>query len=188
VLVALRRGHRVTAVVRDPAKYDLPGATVVAGDVTDAAQVAELAEAHDAVISAAAVYGEGTDPAAFFTASTRALTAVHKRLVVVGLSALLPDESGRLPMDAPGFPPEFRPFCDAHRAGLEMLRASEDTDWLYLSPAGDFDHEGEPVGRYRVVAHGAMDSRITYADLAEAILDEVETPKHHREHLAVEAG
>nr|BFE88776.1 hypothetical protein GCM10020093_113770 [Planobispora longispora] len=60
VAEARRRGHRVTAVVRDPARHgDLAadGVPVVAGDVTDADAVARLAAGHDAAISAAADLG-----------------------------------------------------------------------------------------------------------------------------------
>ncbi|MEV4215444.1 NAD(P)H-binding protein [Micromonospora sp. NPDC049662] len=49
VAEARRRGHRVTAVVRDPAAHgDLGEAHVVAGDVTDAASVARAAAGQDA--------------------------------------------------------------------------------------------------------------------------------------------
>ena len=44
---------------------------LVAGDVTDAARIAELAAGHDAVI--AAVYDGGTDPTEFFPKAARAL-------------------------------------------------------------------------------------------------------------------
>jgi putative NADH-flavin reductase len=186
VAEAQRRGHQVTAVVRDPARYDLAGVRVVHGDVTDAAQVAEIASSHDATISAAAVYGAETDSAAFFVRSALALRAVHTRLIVVG-SSLLPNDSGTLLMDEPGFPAEFRSFCHAHRTGLDVLRASEGLDWLYASPAGDFDHESILTGRDRIRERGDAASRITYADFGIALLDEIDTPKHHREHLAVAA-
>ncbi|GAB3568412.1 hypothetical protein GCM10027445_18440 [Amycolatopsis endophytica] len=75
VAEAARRGHEVTAAVRDPSRHAAPdGVRSVAGDVTDPASAAALAKGRDAVVSAAAVYGAGTDPHAFFTASSRALT------------------------------------------------------------------------------------------------------------------
>jgi len=86
----------------------------------------------------------------------------------------------------PGFPAEFRPFCLAHAAGLEVLRTEGGAlDWVYVSPAGDFDHEGERTGRYGVRAHGDAAARISYADFALVLLDEAQTPRHHRSHLAV---
>src|SRR5437773_2744203 len=51
---ALRRGHEVTAVVRDPTRFSgaADRVAVVQGDVVDAASVAAAVRGHDAVISA----------------------------------------------------------------------------------------------------------------------------------------
>ncbi|NYI95294.1 hypothetical protein HNR12_001571 [Streptomonospora nanhaiensis] len=194
VAEARGRGHEVTAAVRDPAAHGGlagEGVRLVAADAADEAAVAAAAKGHDAVVSTAAAYGQGTDPHAFFTMSARALLAAARttrtgRLVVVGLGGLLPDASGRPLIDVLGVPEEFRPFCDAHAAGLAELRAGGDgVDWLYVSPAGDFDHDGPRRGRYRVVPRGDAEARISYPDFAVAVLDEVEEPRHRRVHLAV---
>ncbi|RKN42363.1 NAD(P)-dependent oxidoreductase [Streptomyces hoynatensis] len=193
VAEARRRGHRVTAVVRDPAAHaDLAGEGVrlVAGDVTDAAAVAAAAAGHRTVISAAAAYGAGTDPAAFFADSTRALLATARepgvRLIVVGLATLLRDAAGRPLLESAPVPPEFLPFCRAHGAALALLRQEgARVDWLYLSPAGDFDREAPGGGGYRVAERGDLSARIAQRDFAAAVLDEAERPAHHRVHLAV---
>jgi uncharacterized protein len=188
VAEAGRRGHAVTAVVRDPARHgDLGEARLVRGDVTDSANVAEVAAGHDAAVAAAVDLS--ADPAEFFTNSTRALTAGLakagvSRLVVVGLAAVLPGASGAALMDEPGYPNEYRAFYLGHAAGLAELRGS-DLDWVYAAPAGDFDHEGTPTGRYRVAEHADRASRITYSDFALALLDEVEAPRHHRATISV---
>ncbi|MBC2879076.1 MULTISPECIES: NAD(P)-dependent oxidoreductase [Streptomyces] len=178
VAEAIRRGHTVTAVVRDPSRHrDLPPeARVEAGDVTDEATVARLAAGHEAAISAAVDLSG--DPHDFFTTSTRALTeglrkAGVRRLTVVGLAPVLPGPSGTPLMDEPGYPNAYRPFYLAHAAGLDLLRTSP-LPWTYAAPAGDFDHDGTPVGRYRVAEHGDADDRITYADFALGLLDEME--------------
>ncbi|MFE9664186.1 NAD(P)H-binding protein [Streptomyces sp. NPDC005955] len=188
VAEAQRRGHQVTAVVRDPAGHgDASGARVVAGDVTDTASVERVAAGHDAAVSAAVDLS--VPPHEFFTASAGALTTgltragVH-RLVVVGLAAVLPGASGAPLMDEPGYPNEYRAFYLGHAAGVATLRAG-DLDWAYVAPAGDFDHEGTGTGRYRIAEHGDPDSRITYADLAIALLDEIEAPRHHRSTVSV---
>jgi putative NADH-flavin reductase len=189
VAEARRRGHEVTAVVRDPSRYSgvRDGVQVVAGDVTDAADVAALAAGHDVAINAAAVI----TPDTFFTSAAHALVkglqqAGVNRLVAVGLASLLPDADGIRLLDAPEFPAEFRPFCLGHAAGLEVLRTDGGAlDWVYVSPAGDFDHDGERTGRYEIRDHGDMTLRISYADFAIALLDESETPQHHHNHLAV---
>ncbi|MFF7021208.1 hypothetical protein ACFY97_09360 [Streptomyces klenkii] len=60
-------------------------------------------------------------------------------------------------------------------------------DWVVLSPAGDFDHEGEPSGGY-ALAPADADSRITPGDFAHALLDEVGVPTLHRTHTGVSAA
>jgi hypothetical protein len=188
---ARRRGHRVTAVVRDAGKYQGPvddAVKVLAGDVTDRASVASLAAGHDAAIHAAAVYGEGTDPDAFFTTAAHALVeglgaAGVPRLVAVGLSTLVPDADGVRPADAPSFPAEYRPFSWAHAKGLDILRTQSEAkgvgdargmDWVWLAPAGDFDHEGGRTGHYTIRPHGDPSARISYPDFAIALLDEID--------------
>jgi hypothetical protein len=190
VAEARRRGHQVTAVVRDPSRYSGladGGVRITAGDVTDVADVAALAAGHDAAINTAAAI----DPETFFTSAAHALIkglrqAGVDRLVAVGLSALLSGPDGTRLLDTPGFPAEFRPFCLAHAAGLEVLRVEGGTlDWVYVSPAGDFDHEGERTGHYDIREHADTTARISYADFALVLLDEAESPRRHRSHLAV---
>ncbi|MEV7969044.1 NAD(P)H-binding protein [Sphaerisporangium sp. NPDC088356] len=188
VAEAHRRGHQVTAVVRDPAGHsDLTDVRVVAGDVTDPVSIEHAATGHDAAISAAVDLS--VSPHDFFTESARALTtglakAGVRRLVVVGLASILPGASGTPLMDEPGYPNEYRSFYLGHAAGLDELRTC-DLDWAYLAPAGDFDHAGTRTGRYRNAEHGDPASRITYADFAIALLDEIEQPLHHRAAVSV---
>jgi putative NADH-flavin reductase len=186
----------VTAVVRDPARHAAlagDGVRLVAGDVRDEGAVAGAAAGCAAVVHAAAEYGPGTDPASFFPAAARAVLAGARqagagRLVAVGLSAFLRDAAGRTVAEALGVPAEFEPFVAAHRAGLEVLRAEGgDVDWVYVSPAGDFDHGGARTGRYRLVPHGDAASRVSYADFAVAVVDEAVSGSGRRAHLAVDA-
>ena len=194
---AATRGWTATAVVRDPARHsdlrtdgDSGGRVEVqAGDVTDADAVATQAAGHDAAVHAAASL---TVPAAeFFPAAATALlgglaAAGVPRLVAVGLASQLPDVTGTPLIDTPGYPSEYREFMLGHGAGLEVFRTAHTVvDWLVVAPAGDFDHGGPRTGRYRVVPGDAA-SRISYTDLAIAVADEIERPRHHRLQLGVE--
>lgn len=182
---ARRRGHAVTAAVRDPARHaDL---AAVALDVTDPVRVAEVAAGHDAVV--AAVYDAGSDPSRFYSRAAQALVeglteAGVTRLVWVGLAPLLPTADGTPLMDSPGYSQEHRTFFLAHGAAIEAF-ASSALDWVSVAPSGDFDHDDPGrTGGYRV-APAAADSRISYADLAIALVDEVETARHNRVWLGV---
>ncbi|GIF14480.1 NAD(P)-dependent oxidoreductase [Actinoplanes teichomyceticus] len=194
VAEARRRGHQVTAVVRDPGGHgglSGDGVQLMAGDVTDADSVARQAAGHDAAISA--VHDAAVRPSALYTGAARALLdglarAQVTRLLVVGLASTLQTEHGVALMDTPGYPQEYRSFYLAHAAGTRVLRtATTGVDWLVVSPAGDFDHGGARSGRYRTAMADAA-SRISYADLAVALIDEIDTPAHHRTHLGVEAA
>ncbi len=191
---AAGRGWDVTAVVRDPARHaDLAGGagvTMAAGDVTEADAVARLTAGHDAAVHAAASLA--VPAAEFFPAAASALlagvaAAGTGRLVAVGLASQLADVTGTPLLDTPGYPSEYRDFMVGHGAGLHVFRtARTDVDWLVVAPAGDFDHGGTPAGGYRIVPGDAA-ARITYADLAIAVADEIERPRHHRLLLGVEA-
>jgi hypothetical protein len=180
---ALRRGHEVVQVARTA------GDGLVVGDVTDTARIAELATGRDAVI--AAVYDGGTDPSAFYPAAAQALAdglskAGVNRLVWVGLASILPTADGTLLMDTEGYPREYRPFFLAHQAALDVFAASS-LDWVSIAPTGDFDH-ADPArkGTYRVAPADAREL-ISYADLAIALVDELDHPAHHRAAIAVVA-
>ncbi|TXS39291.1 NmrA family transcriptional regulator [Streptomyces sp. or43] len=196
VAEAVARGHRVTAVVRDPDRYpDLAGAgvTIVAGDVTRADSVAEVAAGHDAAISAAGRLDMPSDE--FYVSAAHALLdglarAGVERLVLIGIGSVLETAPGVAVHDAPGFPQEARAFSLGHTAELAALRAAgTDIDWLVIAPPPVMlDNEAPRTGHYRtggeqVMADGAPS--FSYADLAVALIDEIETPKHHRSLTAV---
>ncbi|MDJ0344652.1 NAD(P)H-binding protein [Streptomyces sp. H10-C2] len=168
VAQAVGRGHQVTAVVRDPAKYpELAGAgvTLAAGDITDAGSVAALSAGHDVVVGS--VYGAEVAAGQLYPAAARALlTGVGTtRLLVVGVVSTREVEPGLMVLDTPGFPAEGRDFSLARVAELELLRgAGPEVDWLLMMPPMEIDR----------------------ALPAVEILDEIETPKHHR--TAVPAG
>ncbi|MFI2608675.1 NAD(P)-dependent oxidoreductase [Kitasatospora sp. NPDC018619] len=194
VAEAVRRGHAVTAVVRDPGKYESlgtqPSVTVVQGDATDADAVASAAAGHDAALNASVRLDVPAEE--YFTATARALVdglgrAGVGRLLVLGIATTLEVEPGLRVMDDPQFPEEYRLFSQGHVAELAYLRAAAtDLDWLMVVPPMDLDAQAEATGHYR----GAVDTvvgrgRISHADLAVALLDEIETPRHHGVQWAV---
>ncbi|WP_194927420.1 NAD(P)-dependent oxidoreductase [Catenulispora pinisilvae] len=190
VAAAVRRGHKVTAVVRDPGKYaDLAreaGVTVVAGDVTDAASVAKLAPGHDAVINTAATLDEGHFVAAA-KALVEGLSATDvRRLVAVGIGGALEVEPGVPAYDSDALPDEARAFSRNHAAQLPLLRASE-LDWVVLAPPLVYLDEGEGTGGYRLGTTAPIPGADTfaYADLALALVAEATAPTRSREMVAV---
>lgn len=192
VAEALRRGHEVTAFLRDPAKAP-EGAAVVQGDATDAASVAAAVAGHDVAVTS--LYSYEVEPAAFYAdVATAIIASGVPRVVHISLATLIETDGPRL-LDAPDFPEEYRGFNLGHAEALTRLKAST-VDWTAVSPATDFDREAEPSGAYRIATladlgvftfadFGGTVGRITYADFAVGILDEIEDPKHRRVHFGL---
>ncbi|MDV9188766.1 NAD(P)H-binding protein [Streptomyces sp. SR27] len=197
VAEAVARGHRVTAVVRDPSKYgDLAGSsvTLVRGDVTDPASVAALAAGHDAAVNASARLDVSSEE--YFTAAAKALMAGLgeagvRRLLVLGIATTLETEPGVRIMDAPEFPEQWRLFSQGHVAEFALLsaEAGPELDWLMVVPGQDLNAEAEVTGGYRTAVGTVIEGpgRIAHGDLALALLDEIERPRHSRVQLAVSA-
>lgn len=189
---ASSRGHQVTGVVRDPSKYsDL---TVVQGDVTDPASVAAVAAGHDVAIHAAASV-EPPHDVYFVSAINALLTGLPKagveRLLAIGIGTNLEVSPGVRVMDTPDFPEQYMAFSLGHTAALHVLRAvTTPVDWLMLTPVGDFEADGERTGAYQLGGDQppVHDGRLSYADFAIALLDEIERPRHHRTRISVSAS
>ena len=196
---ARRRGVRVTGVVRDPGRHRVDADRVVPGDVLAAEAVAALVRGHDAVVNAVSPASDaealrelgGLDGKFFVTANEALLgglaAAGVPRLIVIGLFVNLTDSDGRLLLEDPAvLPAEFRDFALAHTAGLDHLRSSgTDVDWLMLTPPAQLDAAASRTGGYRVGGDTASGTTLSYADLAVAVLDEIESPCHHRTRISV---
>ncbi|GAA2876172.1 NAD-dependent dehydratase [Actinoplanes cyaneus] len=173
---ARTRGHQVVAVLRDPARH--PGIVqAVRGDVTDPGQVAELVKGSDAAVNAVSPASGPEELAAldldpeFFAKAADALTGSGvPRVVAVGLVANLDG--------APAMPEPFQPFTRAHAAGLERLRTS-DADWVMLTPPMTLSVDAPRLGRYRTGGETFVDGHLSYADLAVAVVDQIERPTLH---------
>lgn len=186
----LARGHQVTAIVRHVDKLPQHAAlTPSATDVYDPAQVAAAVAGHDAVISAFNP-GWGTpDIQNRFVTGFNAITAGVRqaglsRYLVVGGAGSLEVAPGLQLIDTPDFPAEWKEGALGARTALTLLRQTTDLDWTLISPPA-FLEPGARTGQFRLggdqlLMNGDAPARISVADLAVAIVDEIETPKHLR--------
>lgn len=190
VTEALGRGHTVRAISRDADRLSgLPETVEVrAGDASDAAQVAELVAGSDVVISATRpVVGAEHQLAEVAAALLEGLADSEIRLLVVGgAGSLTVPGTGKVLSEQPGFPAEIQPIADACDRQLQVFRAAQDgpVNWAYLSPSALLE-PGVRTGNYRLgtdelLSNDEGDSYISMEDLAVALVDEVERPKHHR--------
>jgi len=201
---ALQRGHRVTALARDPAKFaDKHGTRnslkVVEADVLDAKQVATAVEGHDAVIDAYNPGWNAPDLYNTFLKGTRAILegvkrSGVKRVLVVGGAGSLYVTPGVQLVDTESFkshvPPNIVPGAKAARDALDEIREESALDWTFLSPAAMLK-PGERKGAFRIGSDDLlMDgdgnaAGISVQDLAVAIVDELENPKHVQRRFTV---
>jgi len=190
---AVERGHEVTAAARNPDRVQaLPGVTPHQGDVLNGDSVAGLAEGHDAIVSAVGP-GHAADPS-FLVEAARVLISAAEwtgaRLVVLGGTVCTEDEPGLLPAATTDFAATWMGLVPAHREALDLYRAAPSrVGWTYVSPAATVEL-GQRTGHYRtgedeLVVDEDGRSRISAEDLAAAILDEVEQPRHRRQRVTV---
>lgn len=191
----LRRQHKVTALARNPGKLAArDGLTVVHADAQDATQVAKAVAGQDAVVNA---YNPGwtvPDIHDQFLVGTRAIyagvkQAGVKRLLVVGGAGSLFVAPGVQLVDTPNFPAEYKAGALAAREALNLIRHETTLDWTFLSPPLLLA-PGERTGQYRLgtdapLMNGEAPGGISVADMAVAIVDELENPRHVKQRFTV---
>lgn len=180
-----RRGHAVTAIVRNPEKVTAQAnVTPARGDVADQAGLARLLVGHDAAISS--VHFLATDPVKLIAAAKD--SKVGRYLVVGGAGSLEVAPGVRL-VTTPGFPGAYRAEAEAGAAFLDLLRAEKELGWTFLSPSALF-LAGERTGKFRLGTDQLLTaadgkSSISFEDFAVALADEIERPAHIRKRFTV---
>lgn len=200
---ALRRGHRVTAVSRDPAQVELrhPKLSVVKGDLLDKPGVAETVAGKDVVIlSVRGVIGKSGAPesALQFIAAETLVDVLSRlgenaaRLIHVGGSGSLEVEPGvlfaaKLPKIL--LPRKLEIEILGQILVLEFFGKVDDVDWTYVTPPKNFTN-GPRTGVFRIGGDRALEdsrgrTRVSRADFAVALIDEAEQAKYPRQRISV---
>ncbi len=187
---AVDRGMDVTAVVRGENKTEAEKALV-----KDAMELtSEDLAGFDVVVDAVGAWTADTVHAVPDTAKHLAdvLRGTDVRLLVVGGagSLFVNPEHTQTVVDVVPFPDEVMPVLNAHAEALDALRGYDDVKWTYVSPAIDFQADGERTGEYQLsgeelLKNSAGDSAVSYADYAIAMVDEIEKGDHIKERISV---
>lgn len=187
---AVSRGHLVIAASRHPEKI-ATGANIhaVKLDATDEKALSAEARHADVIVLATSPRGGG-DPMAEAKAvsdsAINAARATHKRLFVVGGAGSLNYPDGRKLVDT--LPGPYQAEARAMRAVLDKLKTT-DINWTFFSPAMTIA-PGEHTGKYRlgttvVLTDAKGDSHISAEDYADALVNELEKPKHERAQMTI---
>ena len=200
---ALQRGHRVTAVSRNPENIKNQGKTlnVVRGDILDTDSVRRLLAGMDVVVvSVRGIAGEGKDPSdtVVLQGLQNVVSALREpsldgpQLLHVGGSGSLEVKPGvlfadRIPRIA--IPKSLELEIAAQVEALDYLRSIDDIDWTYITPPKNFTN-GERTGEYRIGGDQVFEdrygrSRVSRADFAVAVIDEAESRAHPRQRISI---
>ena len=192
---ALNRGHKVTALVRNPEKIQVKNEnlTVLAVDATDVEALSKVAAGKDAVISA---YKPGWGNPRLYEEILenypKIIEGVKKagvqRLLVVGGAGVLYVQPGMRLMDSGTLPAELMPAVKGEgELFLNVLSKDNDIDWVYFAPPANLGNMGKGIrtGKYRLGTDTLLvdekgDSFISVEDYAVAMIDELEQEAHHK--------
>ncbi|MBU3157534.1 NAD(P)H-binding protein [Clostridium estertheticum] len=187
---AVERGMDVTAVVRGENKTASKNSLIK--DIFDINK--EDLAGFDVVVDAAGAWTPETVHVVPDAVKHLAglLRGTDKRLLVVGGAGSLfvnPDHTQTV-ADVTPFPAEAMPVLNAHKEALAELRKYNDVKWTYVSPAGDFQADGERTGKYilggeELKLNSKGESVISYADYALSMVDEIASGKHIKERISV---
>lgn len=190
VAEAVRRGFDVTAIARSDNRTQAQH--FLQGDAL--ALTREQLEGFDAVVDAVGGWTKETlhlVPDAVEHLA-KVLAGTNVRLLVVGGAGSLfvnPEHTMTL-AQTPDFPDAFKGVASEAQRSLDFLRTCDDVRWTYVSPAADFQAEGERTGEYTLTGEELTpnekgESVISYADYAIAMVDEAESGNHIRERISV---
>lgn len=193
----LSRGHKVTAVVRNPEKINVSNSNleIVKADIADTNAMVGICKGKEAIISA---YNPGWTNPDIYEETLRnyplileaAKRSGAKRLLCVGGAGTLFCTPGLRVVDSGAIP-------DAIMGGvkslgefyLNTLMNEKDIDWIFFSPAGTLE-PGKRTGKFRlgkddlIIDENGI-SHISVEDYAVAMVDELENPKHHCERFTI---
>ena len=188
---AVNRGWDVTAFGRKDENTG-DAQTYIKKDILDLTR--EDLEGFDAVVDA---FGAWTPETFHLHGETLQhlldiLADTDVRLVYVGGAGSLyvnPEHTLQV-YQTPDFPAEFVPLATAQVGTLAQIRPVKDVKWTYISPAGDFQADGERTGEYilageELTLNDRGESIISYADYAIALVDEIESGNHIQERISV---
>ncbi|KOR80684.1 hypothetical protein AM232_21160 [Bacillus sp. FJAT-21352] len=191
---ALTRGHEVTAIVRDEAKVQIQGASVLEKDVFDLK--AEDIKEFEVVVNA---FGAAPGKEHLHVDAGKILIEAMKgapqtKLIVVGgAGSLFVDEAKTIRvLDTPEFPKEYFATAYNQSKNLGDLQNATDIQWTFISPSAFFDPQGNRTGGYKLgkdnlLVNSKGESYVSYADFALAVLDEIENPQHINQRFTVVA-
>jgi putative NADH-flavin reductase len=190
---AVAAGHDVTAVVRDPARLQIPAherLRIVTADVMDPAAIAPGVAGADAVISALGPHGSG--PTTISQDSARSIIQAMQKSAVrrlLTISGSIVADAGEGPVMRHALKPLVRRTLLRHVCADMRCAESEigdsDLDWTIMRPPRLTGKAAS--GSYRTAFDRSLPRGFTIsrADLAGCMLKLLDDPATSRRHVAI---
>ena len=204
IAVICANGKAGQLIVKDAVNRDFDVTAVVKGENKSAAQNAIVKDLFNLTAADLAGFDVVVDAFGAWTPETLnqhstslkhicdVLSRTDTRLLVVGGAGSLyvNAEHTACVSDGADFPEIFKPLANAMAKALRELRERNDVKWTYISPAGDFQADGERTGKYilageELTLNSKGESIISYADYAVAMVDEIEKGGHIGQRISV---
>lgn len=193
---ATSRGIPVISYSRSPAADQLPGVTYRQASVLETAVQKEIMSSGDVIVCALSPRDDMTGKVAdIYKKLAELATPEDVRLIIIGgFGSMRPAPGQPRLAESEKIAAEFAAEAKEIASVVEHLQreASEDLDWLFVSPAEEFGAHipGEARGKYRVGDDVAFydeqgNSAVSGADFAKAIVDEIEQPSHRHAHISI---
>jgi len=190
VRIALERGHRVTAVARDPAKVEqrAAGLTVIRGDTSDPQSVAAVLTA--AADATAVIMAVGSDPLKASTLVTTTVRNIAQAMPAAGVRRYL-GVSGTAQMPATilgrmtqlGLRLAIKATAD-HQHAYHVIT---DTDLDYVLAGCPYIKDGAAASRYQ--EHPGKFpggyKTITPTNVADFLCTELDRERYHRQIVGI---
>ena len=192
---AISRGHTVTGISRNPGN-GIKNNKIrwIPADVLDTERLAAAFKGQDAIVSAFGIDWQKPETYQLFNDAARSILlaarkASVKRIINVGGAGSLEVAPGIQLVDTPSFPEIWRAGANEQRKSLDIFREEKDLEWTFFSPAIVIE-PGPKTGRFRLGKDNPVfdekgNSRISYDDFAEALVDELEKPAFIRQRFTI---
>ena len=182
--LALDEGHEVKAMVRNPSRFHLSHARleIVRGDILDPSSVAATVSGQHAVCLCIGIPPTRQPTMLFSEGARRVLEAMGpaskaKLVSITGIGAGDSAGHGGFAYDRI-FAPLFLRTIDEDKTRQEELLKASRANWMVVRPG--FLTNGPRTGMYRVLDNlsGVKAGRISRADIADFILNQLALPTH----------
>lgn len=189
---AVKAGHEVTALVRDPSALSVAGAEVRRADVLDATELTPLLAGADAVVSALGVRPPVKGPVSLLASGASSAlkameaTGVTRYLMVSAAGAFRERADGPVTKAVvkPLLNRVLRHSFDDTREAEKIVRASA-VDWTIVRPPRLTDTPR--TGRYRIGGEDGLKGSYTVsrADVADFLLRSIGDRSTHRRAIVI---